>query len=137
MLIRIYPKHYHKKSLASVEELNAKSKHLSPEVWNHLQNKLEKIGGFQDYAELLMDQVQRRILEDEVIPHEKIADVACRIVEAMKSKNENKETTLSSMKKTLELELDTLSKDPSFFLCDNPYEYITRVVWSIFSLSYF
>ena len=37
------------------------------------------------------------VSEDEVIPHEKIADVACRIVEAMKSKNENKETTLSSM----------------------------------------
>ena len=35
-------KHYHEKSLASVEELSAKSKHLSPEAWNYLQNQLEK-----------------------------------------------------------------------------------------------
>jgi IS5 family transposase len=41
---------------------------LSPEAWSYLQDELEKIGGFQDYAERLMDQIKRRVLEDEAIP---------------------------------------------------------------------
>ena len=59
---------YVDKSLVSVDQLNSISKQLSPEAWSVLQKNLEKIGVFKDYAELLMDQVQRRILQGEIIP---------------------------------------------------------------------
>lgn len=39
------------------------------------------------------------------------------------------ETTLSDMKKTLDLELDTLSRNPAFFLCDNPKCTNCRYSW--------
>jgi len=44
------------------------SQDLSPVDWCCLQDTIEKIRTFQDYAELFMDQIRRRILEDEVIP---------------------------------------------------------------------
>lgn len=59
---------YYEKSLASVEQLQALSKTLSPDSWSRLQHDLTEISDFQDYAEKLMDQIKRRVLEDEVIP---------------------------------------------------------------------
>lgn len=54
---------YYEKSLVSIKELqDVVSKSLSPTAWSHLQNELEKIGGFQDYAALLQDQIRRRVL---------------------------------------------------------------------------
>ena len=63
-------KKYYQKSLESVEQLQAIGKDLEPKDWNKLQKELEEIGGFQEYAELLMDQVNRRVLKNEVIPQE-------------------------------------------------------------------
>ncbi|PID92372.1 MAG: AAC(3) family N-acetyltransferase [Bacteroidetes bacterium] len=39
------------------------------------------------------------------------------------------ETTLSDMRKTLDLELDIMKKDPGFFLCDNPKCIDCRYSW--------
>lgn len=39
------------------------------------------------------------------------------------------ETTLSDMKKTLDLELETMRKDPGYFLCDNPKCINCRYSW--------
>ena len=52
-------------------------------------------GRVPQYRQCLVSTVS----EDEVVPHEKIADVACRIVEAglLKKEGANKETTLSGM----------------------------------------
>ena len=52
----------------SIQLLEETSGKLSPEAWSCLQGDLSKIGEFQDYAALLMNQVERRVLADEVIP---------------------------------------------------------------------
>ncbi len=62
---------YLEKTLVGVQQLQEIiSQQLPPEARSHLQNDLEKIEGFQDYAKLLMDQIRRRVLEDEIIPAE-------------------------------------------------------------------
>ncbi|MBL4864906.1 MAG: ISNCY family transposase [Pseudomonadales bacterium] len=58
---------YFEKVQSSIGHLEETSQHLSPQAWSHLQEELEKVGGFQDYAELLMGQIERRVLKDEVI----------------------------------------------------------------------
>ena len=63
-------RHYFERVQSSIQQLEEMSKQLSPEAWSHLQKELEKVGGFQDYAELLMSQIERRVLEDETIPTE-------------------------------------------------------------------
>ncbi len=61
---------YLDRTIVSVESLQEDNlnQQLSLEQWSYLQKELEKIGVFQDYAVLLMDQIRRRVLEDEVIP---------------------------------------------------------------------
>jgi hypothetical protein len=44
------------------------SQQSSPEALSCLQDDLENVRVFQDYAELLMSQIERRVLEDETIP---------------------------------------------------------------------
>jgi IS5 family transposase len=41
---------------------------LSPEAWSCLRGDLENVRVFQDYSELLMGQIERRVLEDKTIP---------------------------------------------------------------------
>ena len=61
---------YFERVQSSAQQLEQSGQQLSPKAWSHLQEELEKLGGFQEYAELLMDQIQRRVLEDETIPSE-------------------------------------------------------------------
>ena len=61
---------YFERVQSSVQQLEQNGQQLSPKAWSHLQEELEKLGGFHEYAELLMDQIQRRVLEDETIPSE-------------------------------------------------------------------
>ena len=61
---------YYEKSLESVKKLQETGKQLCPSDWSHLQNELEKIAIFQEYAALFQSQIRRRVLEDEVIPQE-------------------------------------------------------------------
>lgn len=64
---------YLERTHTSIEQLKGDvSKTLPPEEWSHLQDMIEKIEVFQDYATRLIDQIRRRILEGESIPtHEK------------------------------------------------------------------
>lgn len=55
---------------SSIQQLEQIGQQLSPENWSQLQEALEKIGVFQDYAEMLMDQIRRRVLKAEAIPSE-------------------------------------------------------------------
>jgi len=68
---------YLERTQASIQQLQDEvSKQLSTDDWSSLQDELEKIRVFQDYAERLLDQIKRRVLEDVVIPtKEKIYSV--------------------------------------------------------------
>ena len=59
---------YLERTFESILSLQEKSHRLPPEAWTFLQNELEKIGLYQDYAKLLIDQIKRRVLEGEAIP---------------------------------------------------------------------
>ncbi|MBL4868841.1 MAG: ISNCY family transposase [Pseudomonadales bacterium] len=62
---------YFEKTNDSIQQLQEKvDPALSPESWSRFQDKLEKIRQFQDYAAILMDQINRRVLEEESIPSE-------------------------------------------------------------------
>jgi aminoglycoside 3-N-acetyltransferase len=41
----------------------------------------------------------------------------------------NAESKLTDMRKTLEIELDVLRQDPTFFLCDDPWCFSCRATW--------
>lgn len=68
---------YLEKTQASIQQLQDEvSTQLSTDDWSSLQDEVEKIRVFQDYAELLLNQIKRRVLEDVVIPtKEKIYSV--------------------------------------------------------------
>ena len=60
---------YFERVQGSIQQWQQKvSCRLSPEAWSYLQDTLEKIEGFLDYAELLIKQIKRRVLEGEAIP---------------------------------------------------------------------
>lgn len=68
---------YYDKVVVSLEQLREETgKILSPEEWSTLENELEKIEAFQEYAALLMGQIKTRVLEETPIPsHEKIYSI--------------------------------------------------------------
>lgn len=60
---------YFERTQNSIQQLQEDvSKQLSPEVWSQLQDELEELEGFRNYAVLLMDQIERRVLKAETIP---------------------------------------------------------------------
>lgn len=58
------------KSKASCDELRKIGEALSPSAWSKLQFKLDKIKEYQLHAERQIDQISRRVLKGEKIPHE-------------------------------------------------------------------
>ena len=66
--LRITQQYFHR-SVESVEQLQVKASSQPPgDSLDNLQNQLDKIAFFQAYAVKLMDQITRRVLEEENIP---------------------------------------------------------------------